>query len=64
MQVEAAKWFRKAAEQNNAEGQTALGHAYATGEGVDKDPIEAVKWYRKAAIQNSAEAQNYLDSSY
>ena len=63
-QVEAVKWFRKAAEQNFAEAQYNLGVCYYAGEGVAKDQVEAVKWYRKAAEQNLAEAQYNLGFCY
>src|SRR6266496_2326797 len=59
-QVEAIKWYRKAAEQNLAEAQYNLGVYYYAGEGVAKDQVEAVKWYRKAAEQNYAAAQSNL----
>jgi S1-C subfamily serine protease len=58
------KWFRKAAEQNEAEAQYNLGVCYANGEGLAKDPVQAVKWYRKAAEQNYALAQNNLGLCY
>ena len=35
--VEAAKWYRKAAEQGNADAQNRLGVRYDRGEGVSKD---------------------------
>jgi TPR repeat protein len=63
-QVEAAKWFRKAAQKNLARAQFRLGHCYENGEGVAKDPVEAAKWYRKAAEQNYAEAQCNLGAYY
>ena len=63
-QVEAVKWYRKAAEQNYAKAQHNLGFCYAHGEGVVKDQVEAVKWYRKAAEQNLAEAQRTLGIYY
>ena len=50
--VEAVKWCRKAADQNNAPAEYSLGACYANGEGVEKDDVEAVKWLRKAADQN------------
>jgi TPR repeat protein len=62
--AEAAKWYRKAAEQNLAKAQYNLGVCYAHGEGVVKDQVEAVKWYRKAAEQNDAEAQYNLGICY
>ena len=58
--VEAAKWVRKAAEQNLALAQYNLGLCYYKGEGVAKDQVEAVKWYRKAVEQNYALAQTNL----
>ncbi|MFP6745782.1 MAG: hypothetical protein VCB77_11420 [Alphaproteobacteria bacterium] len=35
--TEAAKWYRLAAEQGNAEGQRRLGTLYAEGQGVPQD---------------------------
>jgi TPR repeat protein len=63
-QVEAVKWFRKAAEQNFAAAQNRLGVCYGNGEGVAKDQVEAIKWYRKAAKQNLAAAQYNLGMCY
>ncbi len=54
--AEAAKWYRKAAEQNYGLAQFNLGLCYATGEGVTLDYVEAVKWFRMAAGQNLAGA--------
>src|SRR5947209_8753494 len=59
-QVEAVKWYRKAAEQNYARGQNSLGACYEEGAGVAKDQVEAIKWFRKAAEQNYAGAQYNL----
>ena len=58
------KWWRKAAEQNNAVAQYNLGICYIKGDGVPTDEIEAVKWIRKAAEQNNAMAQNILGLCY
>src|SRR5437867_11216286 len=55
-QVEAVKWFRKAAEQNYARAQKNLSICYDKGEGVTKDQVEAEKWLRMAAEQDDAEA--------
>jgi len=49
--VEAAEWYRKAAEKGNPDGQHRLGMLYAQGYGVPKDPIEAYKWLAIAAGQ-------------
>ena len=46
-EVEAVKWYRKAAEQNYSPGlNTIWASATRNGEGVAKDQVEAVKWYR------------------
>ena len=62
--AEAAKWYRKAAEQNFAAAQYNLGVCYERGDGVAEDRVEAVKWYRKAAEQNFAAAQDNLGICY
>ena len=61
---EAVKWYRKAAEQGNADGQYNLGDMYANGSGVVKDEAEAVKWYRKSAEQGNANGQCNVGSMY
>jgi uncharacterized protein len=44
--TEAVKWFRKAADQGNADAQHNLGLYYALGwDGVAPDNAESVKWY-------------------
>jgi hypothetical protein len=58
--VEAAKWFRLAAEQGVAEAQYSLGFLFEKGFWVDKDPVEAAKWYRLAAEQNDQDAIDAL----
>jgi hypothetical protein len=58
------RWYRKAAEQGYAAGQTNLGYMYANGRGVAKDDTEAVEWYRKAAEQGNALGQNNLGVMY
>ena len=63
-QVEALKWYRKAADQGLAAAQNILGNMYRNGEGVEKDYAEAVKWYRKSADQGDAVAQNILGIMY
>jgi len=54
------KWYRKAAEQDNAVAQYHLGFCYEHGRGVAKDEVEAVNWYRKAAARGSTAALNNL----
>ena len=60
----AAKWYRKAAEQGDADAQFNLGVMYRKGKGVTQDDAEAVKWYRKSAEQGDASAQYNLGLMY
>jgi len=46
---EALKWYGRAAEQDNVDGQIGLGVMYSLGQGVEKDSVEAYKWLRLAA---------------
>ena len=58
----AAKWYEKAANQNNAEAQKKLADLYAEGKiGVTKDPLTAIKWYRRA-IQNFVNENDYTSA--
>lgn len=50
-QVEAVKWFHKAAEQGYAVSQKWLGDCYMNGWGVAKDQAVAIKWFREASWQ-------------
>lgn len=62
--LEAVKWYQKAAEQGNTQAQSNLGLMYLAGRGVKQDDVEAVKWYRKAAEQGNAQAQSNLGIMY
>ncbi len=62
--AEAAKWYRKAAEQGHALAQYTLGVMYQYGRVVPQDYAEATKWYRKAAEQGHAVAQYKLGLMY
>jgi S1-C subfamily serine protease len=62
--VEAAKWWRKAADHGNAKAQYDLGLCYYKGEGVTQDYAEAANWYRRAAERNFTDAQNDLGAFY
>ena len=62
--AEAARWYRKAADQDFADAQFELARCYDTGKGVRKSSAEAAKWYRLAAEQGHAEAQCELGRCY
>lgn len=60
--AEAAKWYRKAAEQGNAPSQLMLGRLYFDGNGVTRNYVEAYLWYSLAAAQGLQAAKPPLDS--
>lgn len=53
-------WYRKAADQGQADAQYKLGVLYANGPGVSQDYAEAARWFVKAADHGHADAQSYL----
>jgi hypothetical protein len=55
--AEAVKWFRKAAEQGYAIGQSQLGLMYERGQGVPQNYVWAHMWFNLAA-SNSASNEN------
>jgi tetratricopeptide (TPR) repeat protein len=61
---QAADWYRKAAEQGEAQAQFNLGWLYYTGQGVTQDYRQAADWFRKAAEQGFAKAQYNLGLMY
>ena len=62
--VEAAKWWRKAAEQGHGHSSFMLSMLYENGSGVTEDKEEALKWMRRSASQGWAEAQIEMAWSY
>lgn len=62
--IEAAKWFQKAAERGNAQAQEYLGRLYALGRGVPENKEKSAHWYMKSAQQGWVEAQFVIASMY
>ena len=62
--AQAVEWYRKAADQGNADAQFNLGWMCAYGQGVTQNDAQAVEWYRKAADQGNADAQAALGWMY
>jgi TPR repeat protein len=58
--AEAAKWYRKSAENGNQNAQYNLGWCYQYGQGVTKNLTEAKKWYQKAADKGYESAKKKL----
>jgi hypothetical protein len=55
--VQAARWYRKAAEQGSGHAQFLLGGMYFEGKGVPKDLVQAYAWFNRAAPQNEGAAE-------
>ena len=62
--VEAARCYRRAAEQGHAVAQFNLGSMYTKGRGVEIDHAQAVRWYLEAARQGLPHAQCNLGNIY
>jgi len=62
--TEAARWYRRAAENSNAMAQSTLGDIYYYGRGVPQDFIEAAHWWQLAADRGVAVAQLNLGVMY
>ena len=56
----AAKWYRKAAEQNMPEAERKLGYMYLFGEGVKKDRKKAEEWLFRAVTHGEDDALEIL----
>jgi TPR repeat protein len=62
--AEAVKWFRKAADQDDADGERYLAEMYVGGRGVPADNAEAAKWLRLAAAQGDPRSEHNLAVMY
>ena len=62
--VDAARWYTRAAERNNADAQFALANAYSIGRGVPVDPQQAIKWLTRAAENGHVTAMMSLAGMY
>ncbi|HZP05704.1 MAG TPA: tetratricopeptide repeat protein [Terracidiphilus sp.] len=64
--VQAAAWYKKAAEQNSIAGELHLAALYRDGgdKAFPRDVEQAASWYRKAAEQGDATAQGTLGTLY
>lgn len=62
--VQAAIWFRMAAQQGMPEAQHKLALAYARGDGVVQNLPQARRWWLRAAQQGNTESQYNLGVIY
>jgi TPR repeat protein len=62
--VEAYKWFQKAAEQEHIQAMTELGLLYLNDTSGKKDDKESAKWFLKAAELGNPKAQHEIGLQY
>lgn len=62
--VQAARWYRRAAEQGDPRAQMMLAYMYFAGAGVPKDPHQAFLWDLRAAADGCIEAKVNLAAMY
>lgn len=62
--AEAARWFRRAAEQEDRLAQAYLAEMYGKGLGVPRDDAEALRWFRRAAEHGHAPSQHNVGLFY
>ncbi|HEY4466705.1 MAG TPA: SEL1-like repeat protein [Klebsiella sp.] len=63
--IEALKWFQRAAEAGNAESQNILGIVYQRGDwGTKMDPQLAIQWFERAGKQGDYDALINLGEIY
>lgn len=61
---DAAKWYKKAADNGSPSAQYRLGLMYENGQGVRQSYPEAANWYSKSAKKSYSLAQNKLGLVY
>ena len=61
---EAVSWYRKSAEMDDPAGAHALGLAYLSGKGIEKNVNEGFRWTKYAAENGNFAAQFTLGSLY
>ncbi|MDB3966611.1 sel1 repeat family protein, partial [Porticoccaceae bacterium] len=59
--AEAVKWYRKAAEQGDANAQYNLGFMYYNGEGIPENHVGAYVWWSMAKTQGHKGAKGNLE---
>jgi TPR repeat protein len=68
--AQALRWYEKAAAQDYAPAQNAIGHlydtrnGYDTGNAVNRDDAEALGWYHKAADRGNARSRYHIGMFY
>jgi TPR repeat protein len=59
--AEAAKWFRRAAEQGLVDAQYRVGLGYYQGHGVPKNIVQAYMWWTLAGLKGHRKADDHRE---
>jgi TPR repeat protein len=62
--IQAAAWYRRAADLGDPEGMLNLGRMYHAGTGVPRDEVQALRWYYKAAARGSGPSMTSIGVEY
>jgi TPR repeat protein len=62
--MQAAHWFRLAANQGNAGAKRRLGSCYLNGQGVPQDPTMAFRLFQESAKAGDKDGQYWLGVCY
>jgi uncharacterized protein len=62
--AEALAWYRRAAQQGDADGEFGVGSMYLAGEGVKQDHEQAYAWIQRAAEKKHTRATVAMASAY
>jgi hypothetical protein len=60
---DAFKWYRKAAEQNDADAQFFLGRMYFEGKGIESNTQEAITWMKVSADNGNEYAKEIVSKA-
>ena len=58
--AEAARWYRKAADQGDTQAQAYLGIMYFNGQGIAQDYVQSHMWMNLAASRASGDDQKRI----
>lgn len=61
---QAARWYRRAADQGDPDSQSNLGVLYLQGQGVARNEAEAMRWFQRAAASGYPLALHNLAMMY
>src|SRR6516165_5105226 len=62
--AQALIWYRKGAEQGDADSEFQLGGLYHFGHGVPQDDVQGFSWIMKAAEQGDGDARFFISACY